>query len=47
MNEATYQLFRGILVLLDICEVLADPLFWLAVICLEIYWSFVVWLSAV
>ena len=28
MNESTYQLFRGILFILDVCALLADPLFW-------------------
>lgn len=40
MNESTCQLFRGVLVILDLLEVLADPLFWL-VACLWLYWTIV------
>jgi len=38
MNESTCQLFRGVLFILDVCELLADELFWLAATCLWLYW---------
>lgn len=41
MNESTCQLFRGVLFILDVFELLADELFWLAATCLWIYWIFV------
>ncbi len=37
MNKSTCQLFRGVLFVLDLFEILADPLFWLATY-LWIYW---------
>ena len=38
MNESTCQLFRGVLLILDLLELLADPLLWLATACLWTYW---------
>ncbi len=40
VTESTYQLFRGVLFVLDLIEVFADPLFWLAT-SLWVYWVLV------
>lgn len=38
MNQSTYQIFRGILLTLDVLEVLADQLLWLTTAtCLWVY----------